>query len=836
MAYVCFKCLQSFRTIKLLWYHLRTLHNITTKSTTRIICAQEGCNQVYYSGFGYKRHLNRDHSNDAPQNELHVAIDNEMLEDENEFNENMSDEDENQELANEIQPRSKAQILEDAQDATVKYVACLKGSKIPTSTVQIFLNEGRNLVDNIVSGIEEIANPILEDVSLNRVSSEDKVQNLRTVMSNLKDPFETFRLTTDYKQKQFLRKAEVLVEPRQITLGKVPKEHLNKSGRTEQKDVEETFQYVPLRENLKLFLQQPGYMSSICANQELNDHGSVLQTYRSGQYFKSQANLDDDGMIVIDLLIYTDDFETANPLGSKKGVYKLLGVYMSLICLPLKYQSKLDNILLVSLVESSLASKYGINTILSPITSDLQELNRTGMYISCPEFTGLVRPRLFQVIGDNLALNSVLGFAGSFSATYFCRACKTSKTDSQTQVLEDERSMRTPADIDEDIEKNDLRQTGLNRSCEFNKLNYYHVGKNFSFDIMHDFYEGLLPIEMKLVLSELLSQDLFTLEEFNSRIRAYSYGFANSSNRPSPIFQTQLNKPFGASGQSASEMACLAINFPIIIGDKVESDNDFWQLYMTLLEIYKIVVAPSITIEGTFYLKALIQHHHQLYLELFPEYHLIPKHHNLLHYPRAIRQLGPLCQYTSMRPEGKHKPLKSWAKSCHNYKNIARTLATKHQEAQALNMLKEENIERKSIDILQQNVIRLSELTNGEHISTLLGKQCDTEVVLCESVVISGYKFRSNSMVLIDWVEELPKFGCVELILLHEGNILLIVQPWITLDLNEHYHAYASKEDTTKSVVTVQPSSLADYRPVHVVQSYSRTDHTLYIPTRYVLV
>lgn len=227
MAYVCFKCLQSFTTTKLLWYHLRTVHHITTKSKIRIVCGQVGCTQVYYHGYSYKRHLNRDHMNNAPQNELDVAVANEILEDEVELNENMSDDDEHQEVVNEIQPRSKAQILEDAKDATVNYVTCLKGSKLPTSTVQVFLNESRNLVDNIVSGIEEIARPILEDVQQNRVPSEDKVQNFRTVLNTLKDPLETFSLTSEYKQKQFLSKAEVMVEPRQITLGKVHKEHLN---------------------------------------------------------------------------------------------------------------------------------------------------------------------------------------------------------------------------------------------------------------------------------------------------------------------------------------------------------------------------------------------------------------------------------------------------------------------------------------------------------------------------------------------------------------------------------------------------------------------------------
>ncbi len=64
-----------FTSIKLLFYHLRT-----AGTKTKIICGQKGCtHHVYHYGFSYKRHLNRDH---APQNELHVASDNDMLEDE----------------------------------------------------------------------------------------------------------------------------------------------------------------------------------------------------------------------------------------------------------------------------------------------------------------------------------------------------------------------------------------------------------------------------------------------------------------------------------------------------------------------------------------------------------------------------------------------------------------------------------------------------------------------------------------------------------------------------------------------------------------------------------
>ena len=138
-------------------------------------------------------------------------------------------------------------------------------------------------------------------------------------------------------------------------------------------------------------------------------------------------------------------------------------------------------------------------------------------------------------------------------------------------------------------------------------------------------------------------------------------------NKPSQILQTQIANPYGASGQNASQMQCLAVYVPIIIADKVPENCELWELYTQILEIYKIVVAPSISIDGTYYLQSKIKEHHQLFLKLFPDGHLIPKQHFLLHYPRAIRRLGPLGQFSSMRHEGKHRPLKQWVKMCNNF-------------------------------------------------------------------------------------------------------------------------------------------------------------------------
>lgn len=45
---------------------------------------------------------------------------------------------------------------------------------------------------------------------------------------------------------------------------------------------------------------------------------------------------------------------------------------------------------------------------------------------------------------------------------------------------------------------------------------------------------------------------------------------------------------------SASEMYSLTVNFPFVIGDRVPQSNEFWKLYLSLREIFSIVMADSV--------------------------------------------------------------------------------------------------------------------------------------------------------------------------------------------------------------------------------------------------
>ncbi|KYN16073.1 hypothetical protein ALC57_11682 [Trachymyrmex cornetzi] len=92
-------------------------------------------------------------------------------------------------------------------------------------------------------------------------------------------------------------------------------------------------------------------------------------------------------------------------------------------------------------------------------------------------------------------------------------------------------------------------------------------------------------------------------------------------------------------------MWCLIRILPLLIRDKIPIDNIYWQLYLLILHILDIVMAPRISISETILLQEMIHEHHKLFLFLFPERHLTPKQHFLVHYPRVIIELGIFVWY-----------------------------------------------------------------------------------------------------------------------------------------------------------------------------------------------
>jgi len=78
-----------------------------------------------------------------------------------------------------------------------------------------------------------------------------------------------------------------------------------------------------------------------------------------------------------------------------------------------------------------------------------------------------------------------------------------------------------------------------------------------------------------------------------------------------------------------------------MIGDLVPEGNEYWQLYLKLVEILDLSTTPSVWREYAHYLATLIAEHHEIYFYVFRKT-LKPKYHLVLHLVRIMLLIGHL--------------------------------------------------------------------------------------------------------------------------------------------------------------------------------------------------
>lgn len=831
----CFKCQKKIRNCYL-FIHLQYVHNINSGTCTRIVCPE--CQIVFTHCKSYKKHVRKYHVNVRPQHiiaENHFANNNGVVGCEEDIPEEdvlevASDDESGYERLSDSEDEFTCTTAWDVFTEKMALFVCdLNYKCIPTSSMQ-------NITDNVESVIHESVRHGVKEIqglhekwrsgSLNGESFTEAINSLES----LEDPLREMK--SEKRQLEYFKQKEVLIPPVSKTLGYKHVPRVNKvTGRAEEVKTKETLQYIPIGQMLKKYLEQPGMMRIVLKEINGDNTTGMLRSYQDGEYYRTSFK--EDGKLLIPLLLYSDDLEISNPLGSRKGAHKVCAFYMSILCLPQKFQSALSNILLVALTKSKLLSKYGIDKVLDVICDELEALHADGIKVDTPEYKGQVYPKLFQVIGDNLAVHSLLGFPCGFTANHFCRECKLSKYDCQEDLEERADQLRTRQNFVEDLETGDLTTTGVARNSSLNKLSYYHVIDNHSFDLMHDLYEGVVPLVVKLVVKDLIDQGAITLGELNSRLTSFSYGFVDKQNRPSPLTLASLMSPKGASGQSASQMNCLLHYLCLMIGDKVPRESETWEVLCSLLDITKLLTAPGMSVEATYMLKAKVAHHLQLYIDIF-NMPLTPKQHFLVHYAHSIRPLGPLNTYSSIRYEGKHKELKRIAKNSNNFINVAKTIAKRNQSRQCLGFLLKQDVDQREIQVLSQDVTQVSDLEHADKICTALHCPLYSDVTVASAVQMNGYILRPHSSVLLSWNEDLPKFGEIGQIIIVDGTIYFAIHPWTTLYFDRHFHAYAVQV-ISDTIELVQYHELNHHRPVHAVKSYDEDDQMYYIVLRFQL-
>jgi hypothetical protein len=343
------------------------------------------------------------------------------------------------------------------------------------------------------------------------------------------------------------------------------------------------------------------------------------------------------GTILIPIDLFFDDMEPDNALGSNAGTHKIAAYYLRFPTFPPHHLSSVKYVFEALFHYSKLKAKT-FSGCLAALVLVLKELE-DGIDIEVDGSTRKVHFILMRILGDNLGLNEILGFMRGMNARKFCRFCITTREESKGATELRDNIMRTEEQYSIDLTNKDKTATGVTEECSFNDLKHFHCINNFTCDVMHDVFEGLVKFDVPKCLNKLIRMKFLTLDMLNSLKQHFDYNEIEIGNMSKPIQPDHLTN--NSLRMSASEARAFLHFLPLIIGHLIPEDNEYWHMILILIDISDMVMRGTFDERLLNDLSGLIASYLKLYIKNFG-CTLRPKHHFLLHYPECIRQNGPL--------------------------------------------------------------------------------------------------------------------------------------------------------------------------------------------------
>lgn len=390
---------------------------------------------------------------------------------------------------------------------------------------------------------------------------------------------------------------------------------------------------------------------------------NTLENFVQGNMWRKKLELFPESQYVIPYFLYTDDLQINCALGSHTS--SVCAIYISFPTLPNCH--KIENILQAALIDSSDFKTFGNDVCLHDLINVLINLEVNGINFNINGEIVNVKFVLGLLLGDNLALNSLLECNKSFNANSYCRLCTTKKNEAENLCTEISENLRNRDNYDSDISKNDPQSTGLKRETILNEIPSFHFTDNQVVDMMHDLFEGVFIYDMckailllieKNKLSSLNDHQKFSLVTLNLRKKNFNYGPIEIGNVSPEISLQRLQS--NNLNMSARECWTFVHFFPLMFYDLVDTADDVWQFICVVVRLLDLVLYVSHNSASINLLKNTIEEHNSMYLKLFDDT-LKPKHHFLTHYPTIIQSSGPVRHFSSFMFEAKHKELKTYA-------------------------------------------------------------------------------------------------------------------------------------------------------------------------------
>ena len=276
---------------------------------------------------------------------------------------------------------------------------------IPYTTVSLIVTEVFNSYQQGVEFTKKKIRKLLVSEGI----EVSKVDNLLEELED--DPFARARddLETEAKRKKYVLTSFENVQP--VTV------RLNKDSPGVKP---ETMQYIPIKQTLKLLLEDESYIRQRRDDPYFYEPG-IIKDVRDGKNFRRNQFFSENPSAV-PLLFFQDELEVVNPLGAGKSKHKIQCTYWTSLDIIPAFRTRINSVQLCSLVLSKYWKKYGNGPTNKNMLDDLKELETVGLKLEKP-FPRTVKAGLALVVGDNLGQHQLAEMSSCFSSGFICRYC-----------------------------------------------------------------------------------------------------------------------------------------------------------------------------------------------------------------------------------------------------------------------------------------------------------------------------------------------------------------------------------------------------------------------------
>jgi hypothetical protein len=342
-----------------------------------------------------------------------------------------------------------------------------------------------------------------------------------------------------------------------------------------------------------------------------------------------------------------------------------------------------------------------------------------------------------------------------------------------------------------------LSSESIFERCPFAALTTFNPVLFFPPDIMHDVLEGLMPVVIGVVVKSLVRTSNVSIKVINERITGFTFGVADKSDKFVPFPLDFVSKDKSVTGKAVEKWTLFRL-LPLVVGDLVPENSEFWKLYLLSREICDIVLAPVIDPAWLPYLEVIISHHHALLRDIAPKA-FIPKIHFITHYPRLLHAFGPLRHLWAMRFEAMHQFFKQLIHKTRSHINVTATLSGRFQRKKCYEIASNSCMLSSVIMHSAQCLIQSTKLPSGL-LNVLMeqwGVKTADQLLSVRSITDNGVKYVVGCVYVYDVVhtEEVPVFVKVSHILQLEHTWHVCGTLYEAVRFDAHLHAYCVKTD-----------------------------------------